>query len=91
MLAQDTSQADERLNLTDTEKASSERRHLSHGVPTLHATAVNDTCLLHHEDYVTAYSGHIRMPLYAAFNLTAGQVFSTLLHVKSSAANRKVG
>ena len=74
LLPQDTSQADERLDLTDTEKASLEQRHLSHGIPTLHTTDVNDTCLLHHEDYVTAYSGHIRMPLYVAYNLTDGQV-----------------
>ena len=68
--------ADDRLNLSDAEKAELEQRHLSYGISVVHAddAATGDTCLLHQTDYVMAYDSSIRMPLFVAFSLTDEQV-----------------
>ena len=62
--------ADERLNVSLTERQVLDATHLPHGVPRV---TEGHVCRLHHDDYVSAYSSNIYMPLYTAFNLSAAQ------------------
>ena len=68
---QDIEAADRRLDFTSGQKSSLESKHVPHGLPGLTDTSA---CVLHHADFLSAYSGDIYMPLWSAFTLTSEQV-----------------
>ncbi|XP_017578041.1 ectonucleotide pyrophosphatase/phosphodiesterase family member 3 [Pygocentrus nattereri] len=57
-----------RLNLTDAEIATSERKHLPFGRPRVLQSQSN-YCLLHHEGFASGYSRDIYMPLWSSFTI----------------------
>ena len=76
---------DARLNFSQTQQQQIEAKHLPHGVPALSdVTALEDdvTCRLHHEDFVSAYSSRLRMPLYSAFALNSASVRTRSIHLR---------
>ncbi|XP_066524852.1 venom phosphodiesterase CdcPDE [Hoplias malabaricus] len=57
-----------RLNLTDAQKATSEKKHLLFSRPKV-VQSHSGYCLLHHEGFVSAYSKDIYMPLWSSFTV----------------------
>ena len=69
---------DNRLDMSVEEKAAAESLHVAQGMHKLVGSVNTDwstpVCTLHHNDFVSGYSHHHRMPLWSAFTLTANQV-----------------
>ncbi|XP_049331199.1 venom phosphodiesterase 1 [Astyanax mexicanus] len=57
-----------RLNLTDAEKAASEKKHLMFGRPRV-LQSLSEYCLLHQEGFISAYSRNTHMPLWSSFTV----------------------
>ena len=65
---------DSRLNFTQSQQEVLLTKHLPHGLPALDDVTGGVTCVLHQEDFVTGYSGRLRMPLFSAFSLNQSSV-----------------
>lgn len=73
---QSVGSANARLNLTDTQKRAIEDRHLPFGLHRAPATASNEF-LLHQREWLTWYDGDLRLPLWAAYELTRADAAAT--------------
>jgi ectonucleotide pyrophosphatase/phosphodiesterase family protein 1/3 len=64
---------DDRLNTTESDWNMLQLRHVPHGLPLYvnTSTASPSQYLLHHGDFVSAYSNEMLMPLWTAANITA--------------------
>ena len=63
---------DSRLNLTDDQERALEANHVTHGLPVYNSTV--PAYLLHHTNFVSAYSQELKQPMWTAANISSSQV-----------------
>ena len=74
---QTVTKSNQRLNLSDSEKADAESRHLVGGRPIPPATATNEH-MLHQFEWITWYDDDLRVPIWVAYELTSDDASASL-------------
>jgi len=63
---------DSRLNMTEDRQRALEADHVTHGLPVYNSTS--PAYLLHHTNFVSAYSAKLKQPMWTAANISQSQV-----------------
>lgn len=74
---QTVTKSNQRLNLTDSQQADAESRHLLGGRPTPPANATNEH-MLHQVEWITWYDDDLRLPIWVAYQLTSDDASASL-------------